>query len=65
MPKEHPQYRDWMERLNEQFPGRELIRKSEVAAWLGVSLPTLRNRYDLPPGQLVSKVAIARAVSGS
>lgn len=65
MGREHPQYRDWMEQLNEQFPGRQLIKKSEVAGWLGISKTTLRERYNLPPGQLVSKVAIARAVSGT
>lgn len=54
-----------MERLNEQFPGRELIRKSEIVGWLGISKTTLHARYDLPPGQYVSKVALARAVCGS
>lgn len=54
-----------MERLNETFPGRELLKKSEVAGWLGISKTTLRERYNLPPGKLVSKVAIARAVSGT
>ena len=65
MPKEKADFRDWMEQLNEDFPGRQLLKKSEVAGWLGISKTTLRERYNLPPGQLVSKVAIARAVSGS
>ena len=63
VPREKPLYRDNLERLDAAFPGRELIRKSEVAGWLGISKTTLRERFDLPPGQYVSKVAIARALS--
>ena len=65
MSREKLEYRDWMERLNESFPGRELIRKCEIAGFLGISKQTLGRRYELPPGQYVSKVALARALCGS
>ena len=65
MPREKPDFRIWMERLDSKFPGRELITKVEIAGFLGISKRTLLRRYDLPPGQLVSKVVVARAVSGS
>ena len=65
MPREREGYRDLLERLDTAFPGRELIGKSEVAGWLGISKSTLQRRYALPPGQLVSKTAVARAVAGS
>lgn len=63
MGREREGYRDNLERLDAAFPGRELIRKSEVAGWLGISKTTLRERFALPPGQYVSKVAIARALT--
>ena len=63
VPREKPLYRDNLERLDAAFPGRELIRKSEIAGWLGISKTTLRERFDLPPGQYVSKVALARALA--
>ena len=63
MPKEREGYRDNLERLDAAFPGRELLRKSEVAGWLGISKTTLRERFDLPPGQYVSKATVARELA--
>lgn len=64
MPKEKADYRDLLERLDQAFPGRELISKHEVAAWLGVSLRTVNRRYSMP-GSLVTKTMVARRVSSS
>lgn len=50
-------------RLEERFPGRELISKAEAADALGISKRTLLKRYELPPGSLVSMRAILRAVA--
>lgn len=65
MPREKIDYRTLLERLDQAFPGRELISKCEVAGWLGISKSTLLRRYDLPPGQKVTKTSVARAVAGS
>ena len=63
MPRERTDYRDLIERLDAAFPGRDLVAKSEVAAWMGISKTTLRRKYQLPPGQLVTKTAVARAMA--
>ena len=65
MPKLSEAYQDLMERLDGKFPGRELVRKGEVAEWLGISKSTFRARYKLPPGQYVTKSAVARALEKS
>lgn len=64
MPREKPDYRDVLERLDAAFPGRELLTKTEAAQWLGVSTETVRRRYDLPGGRIL-KTTLARAVAGS
>ena len=63
MPREKTDYRDYVARLDAAFPGRELVAKSEIAGWMGISKRTLLRRYDLPPGQYVTKTALARAMS--
>lgn len=63
MPKEKPGYRDNLERLDAAFPGRELIRKSELAGWLGIDKRSVERNFDLPPGIYVSKVCVARMLS--
>lgn len=63
MPKERPDYRDNLERLDAAFPRREMIRKGELAKWLGVSVRTLARIYDLGGGQYVTKVRAAREMS--
>ena len=63
MPLERTDYRDYIARLDAAFPGRELVAKSEIAGWMGISERTLLRRYDLPPGQYVTKTALARAMS--
>lgn len=63
MPKDHPDFREYLMRLDAAFPGRELVGKVEVAGWLGISTRRLRERYDLPPGQKITKTAVARALT--
>ena len=62
MPRELPNYRDILERLDEAYPGKEVLTKTETAAWLGISTKTLKKRYNLPPG-FNSKVQVAKAVA--
>ena len=61
--REDPAIGEIMTRLDKAFPGRELIRKSEAAAWMGISKKTMAKKYALPPGQLVSKIALAREMT--
>lgn len=44
MPREKPIYRDTLDRLDAAFPGKELLQKKELAAFLGVSLQTVERR---------------------
>ena len=62
MPREKADYRDILERLDVAFPGKELLEKKDVAAWLGVDPRTVARRYKFPPGK-VTKTQVARAVS--
>ena len=62
MPREKADYRDLLMRLDEAYPGRELLTREEVAAFLGVNPRTVKRRYDFPAGR-VTKTAIARAVA--
>lgn len=64
MAREKADYRDLLERLDRDFPGRETVSKAELAAWIGISPRTLRRRYPMP-GQLVTKTMVARKVSTS
>ena len=62
MAREKADYRDLLMRLDEAFPGRELLTREEIAAFLGVNPRTVKRRYDFPAGR-VTKTAIARAVA--
>lgn len=62
MAREKVDYRDLLMRLDEAFPGRELLTREEIAAFLGVNPRTVKRRYDFPAGR-VTKTAIARAVA--
>lgn len=60
--KRAPSYRDVLDRLDEAFPGRELLTRGEVAAWLGVHRNTVAKNYAWPKGK-VSKAQVARSLS--
>lgn len=62
MAREHPDFRETLARLDDTFPGRELLTREEIAAFLGVNPRTVKRRYDFPAGR-VTKTAIARAVA--
>lgn len=62
MPREKPDYRELLARLDDTFPGRELLTREEVASFLGVNPRTVKRRYDFPAGR-VTKTLVARAVA--
>lgn len=66
MPREKEGYRDNLMRLDEKFPDKELLSKSDVVMYLGVSLSTVtRKAKELgfaPRSNYVSKVRLARAL---
>lgn len=62
MGRELANYRDILERLDEAYPGRELLTREEVAAFLGVNPRTVKRRYDFPAGR-VTKTMVARMVA--
>ena len=62
MGREPANYRDILERLDKAYPYKEVLTKTETAAWLGISTKTLKKRYNLPPG-FNSKVQVAKAVA--
>lgn len=64
MPRERPDYRDLLERLDVAFPGKEMLTKREVAEWLGVGRNTVNRRYGWPRGK-VTKTQVARSVATS
>lgn len=43
--REKADFRDNLVRLDEKFPGRELLRISEVAEFMGVDRRTVQRRY--------------------
>ena len=65
LPREKECYRDTLCRLDEHFPGRELITTKEAAQWLGIDPRTVRKIVGdkILPGNKISKVVLARAIS--
>lgn len=45
MSREKAGYRDTLALLNERFPDRDLLSRSDVAAFMGVSTATVRRRW--------------------
>lgn len=60
-----PDYYDLLGRLDQAFPGKELLTRDELASFLGVSRQTVYNRYSFPPRTKISKTQAARAISTS
>lgn len=62
MAREKESYRDTLERLDNQFPNRELLFQKEVAVYLGVDARTVKNRYGIDK-KGITKVKLARLLS--
>ena len=62
MTREKPAFREILDRLDEAFPGRELIQQKELAKFLGVDVRTVKKYFSaceskLHPGYCKAKIA--------
>ena len=62
MAREKPLFRDNLERLDQIFPSRELLRKKEVADFLGIDVRTATRRFSFTKNY-ISKVKLASELS--
>lgn len=60
MPREKADFRNILERLDAAYPGRELLTREELAAFLGVNPRTVKRRYDFPAGRVTKTLAARR-----
>ena len=63
MAREKAAYRDTLERLDLTFPGRELLKLNEVAAFLGVDPRSAKKWYSFTKFNMIPKVVLARELS--
>ena len=63
MPREKPSYRDNLERLNEVFPDKELLNKTEVGNFLGIHRKTAGKWFSFNVNGLTTKATLARELS--
>ena len=62
MPREKEAYRDNLERLNEAFPNKELLRIKDVAAFCGICTKYAAVRFPFKD-RYISKATLARELS--
>ena len=64
MSREREGFRDNLALLNERFPDRDMLTITDVAAWMGVSMQTVKRlvRFN-EQTRRVSKADLARQVS--
>lgn len=65
MPREKEGFRDALDRLDARFPDTEVIKRTELAEFLGISKSTLIRRFKKEYNERLkgySKVVIARAL---
>lgn len=62
MPREKEAYRDNLERLNEAFPDKELLRIKDVAEFCGICTKHAAARFPFKD-RYISKAVLARALS--
>lgn len=60
---EKPGYRLNLERLNELFPDREMLRKGDIVKFEGSSYKTVSKRYQWNRFGMISKSDYARVIS--
>lgn len=68
MPREKELYRENLVRLDAAFPGRDLIRLTDAAKYVGADVKTLRAAKDFPKRRLgqvwvIPKTALASWLS--
>lgn len=64
MAKEKDGYREQLQRLDEQFPDKEMLNQKELAEYLGCDPKTIRKKYKhlFTPGLGISKTKIANLI---
>lgn len=65
MAREKEGFREQLQRLDEQFPDKEMLNQKELASYLGCDPKTIRRRYNhlFTPGLGISKTKVARLIS--
>ena len=64
MPREKETFRDQLMRLDERFPDKELLSKTDVAAYTGLNRKTCATKFDFDKRtNRISKTVLARALS--
>lgn len=62
MPREKESYRDYVERLDEKFPDKEILTQKDCVTFLGLDKRTVKSRYGISKGG-ISKLKLARLLS--
>lgn len=62
MAREKECFRDYLERLDEKFPDKEIIDQKECAEFLGLNPRTVKKRYGITYLG-ISKIKLARLLS--
>lgn len=63
MPREKDGYRANLERINEAFPGREVLTKADLVRFEGKNFRTIVKRYKFNAFGEISKADYARQIS--
>ena len=62
MAREKELFRDYLVRLDEKFPNKEIIQQKECAEFLGLDARTVKKKYGVSRDG-ISKVKLARLLS--
>ena len=62
MPREKPNFRDQLERIDKAFPGKEILSRKDVAQFTGICYSNINKHFKLNRG-LITKVELARQMS--
>lgn len=62
MAREKELYRDYLARLDEKFPDKEIIQQKECAEFLGLDPRTVKKRYGIDKLG-INKMQLARLLS--
>lgn len=62
MAREKELFRDYLARLDEKFPDKEIIQQKECAEFLGIDPRTVKKKYGVS-WDGISKVKLARLLS--
>lgn len=62
MPREKELYREYVERLDERFPDKEILTQRDCVDFLGLNVKTVKSRYNITKDG-ISKLKLARLLS--